>query len=74
MDTDLDNLGIVAVRTFVRYMALQQLTVDRAKFQQWSQTPGNSDITPLSLSSEVQVYRQIWKDQQSDLRVVRKVG
>jgi hypothetical protein len=50
------------------------LANDRAKFQQYSQVPGNTDITPLSIASEAQMWRQEWKDTQSDLRVARKVG
>lgn len=74
MDTDLDNLGIVAVRTYVRYKAFMALANDRAKFQQYSQVPGNTDITPLSIASEAQMWRQEWKDTQVDLRVARKAG
>lgn len=73
-DTDLDTLGIVAARTYVRYKAFTALANDRAKFQQHSQLPGNEDITPLSIASEAQMWRQEWKDQQASLRVARKVG
>jgi hypothetical protein len=72
--TDLDTAGIVAVRAYVRSKAFLILSLDRAKYEQYSQNPGNTDITPLSIAAEAQMWRQEYRDAQNALRIVRKVG
>ena len=72
--TDLDTDAIWAVRVFAQVEAFERLLADRATFQQWQASPGNTDVTAMALASLARSARARWLGEQQRLRRLRKVG
>lgn len=72
--TNLDQNGLLAVRTYVRAHAYESLIADRAKYQQYQQTPGNADATLLGLIQLGEKAQRTWRKKQAELRKMRKTG
>lgn len=72
--TDLDTDAIWAIRVFAQVEAFERLLADRATFQQWQASPGNTDITALGLAQLSRSARARWLTEQQRLRRLRKVG
>jgi len=72
--TDLDASGEWAVRVFAQAEAFERLLADRATFQQWQSSPGNTDVSAMALATLARAARQRWLTQQQRLRSLRKRG
>lgn len=72
--TDLDQSALAAVRVFVQVEAFNRLTMNRAEFQQWQQTPGNTDVTALQMMSMARAATARWKTEATRLFRLRKQG
>jgi hypothetical protein len=72
--TDADTAGVNAVRIFCQAEAFGRLLADRAAFQQWQASPGNTDTTLLGLSQVAFSWRRRWQEEQRRLRRLRKLG
>lgn len=72
--TDLDASGEWAVRVFAQVEAFERLMADRATFQQWQASPGNTDVSAMGLASLARTARQRWLTEQQRLRRLRKIG
>jgi hypothetical protein len=72
--TELDQTALGAVRVYVRVEAWKHLVNDRAKFQQFQQTPGNTDSTLLGLLQLGQKAENEWRLVRHDLARMRKAG
>ena len=71
--TDLDASGLHALKTFVQMEALNQLVIDRAKFQQYQSNANATDATLLSIAQSANALSSRWRRQQQRLRRLRKV-
>lgn len=72
--TDMDTAAINAVIAFAEAEALSALEIDRAKFQQWQATPGNSDVGLLHVATARRDAERRWREEQRRLRRMRKLG
>lgn len=72
--TDLDTDGEFAVLVFAEAEAFGRLSMDRATFQQWQATPGNTDTTALAVAQLATLARRRWREEQIRLRRIRKTG
>ena len=72
--TELDQSAINAVISFAEAEAMMALMADRAKFQQWQATPGNTDVSLIQVASIQQRAEQRWRREQTRMRRMRKLG
>ncbi len=72
--TDLDTRAQYAVKVFVEAEALTMLMYDRAQFQQWQVTAGNTDVTALGLNNLALAAQQRWRQEKARIRGFRKQG
>lgn len=72
--TDADTAGINAVVVYCEVEAYQALLANRAAFQQWQASPGNTDTTFLGLNQTAFSVRNRWAEEQRRLRRMRKLG
>jgi hypothetical protein len=72
--TDLDVRAQYAVRVFAEAEALTMLTYDRAQFQQWQVTAGNTDVTALGMNNLALAAQQRWRQEKARIRGFRKQG
>lgn len=72
--TDMDQSTINAVIAFAESEALMALEIDRAKFQQWQATPGNSDVGLIQVANARRDAERRWREEQRRLRRLRKLG
>ncbi len=50
------------------------LMYDRAQFQQWQVTAGNTDVTALGLNNLALAAQQRWRQEKARIRGFRKQG
>jgi hypothetical protein len=62
------------VKVFVEAEALTMLMYDRAQFQQWQVTAGNTDVTALGLNNLALAAQQRWRQEKARIRGFRKQG
>ena len=72
--TDLSQSGIWALVTYCQAEGFAQLVGDRALFQQWQASPGNSDVTAVVLGQLASAAQGRWRNQQRRLRRMRKTA
>lgn len=72
--TEMDQSAINAVIAFATSEAMYALANDRAKFQQWQATPGNSDVSLLGIASTGRDAERRWRREQTRMRRMRKLG
>lgn len=72
--TDLDVRAQYAVKVFAEAEALTMLTYDRAQFQQWQVTAGNTDVTALGMNNLALAAQQRWRQEKARIRGFRKQG
>ena len=72
--TNLDTTALWAVRVFVQVAEFEKLVLQRTNFQQWEQTPGDADVSALSLRSIASEKRKQWAEEKLRLRELRKAG
>jgi hypothetical protein len=68
--TNLDETAIWAVREFCQSRAFERLAIDRGKFGEWQEKPGNTDVTALSLQSMASEHRRNWEAEKARLRTL----
>jgi len=67
-DADIEQ----SVRTYALLEGYQRLVNSRALFQQWVQTPGNSDVSPTQLMGFAQTYESQWQRIRQQMRKLRR--
>jgi len=70
--TDVDAPGIWAVRVFCQAEGFGRLLADRAAFQQWQTTSGNTDVTAAALAQLAVTMQRRWDSEKARLRRMRK--
>lgn len=72
--TDLNTRAQYAVKVFVAAEALTMLMFDRAQFQQWTVTGGNTDVSALGLNNLAATAQARWRDERRRIRMIRRNG
>jgi hypothetical protein len=60
------------VRTYALLEGYQRLVNSRSLFQQWTQSPGNSDVSPTQLAGFATNYEQQWQRMRQQMRRLRR--